>query len=170
MVSRLRHSPGFLSSEFIEVDLIQPPDGHQSVGDPWAPPSTAELPKLGDVVEQFGYSLSATSVEDPAPPGMLYDPKQGLKLVAVEIVVGNISGDQITVNPLNAILVDAGGFLYAPELAGRDGQIELVDLTPGLKAKGWVAFSIPEDAVPTGIKYLVEPFSSAFLHAGLSSQ
>lgn len=170
VVSRLRHSPGFLSSEFIEVGLIQPPDGHQSVGDPWAPPSTAELPKLGDVVEQFGYSLSATSVEDPAPPGILYDPKQGLKLVAVEIVVGNISGDQITVNPLNAILVDAGGFLYAPELAGRDGQIELVDLTPGLKAKGWVAFSIPEDAVPTSIKYLVESFSSAFLHAGLSSQ
>jgi hypothetical protein len=169
-VSSVRYSSSLFSSDFIEVGLTKPPDGHQSVGDPWTPPSTGELPKLGDVVEQFGYSLSAASLEDPAPPGMLYEPKQGHKLVAVEIVVGNTSGDQITVNPLNAILVDADGFLYSPELAGRDGQIELVDLTPGLKAKGWVAFTIPEDAAPTSIKYLVEPFSSAFLQAGLSSQ
>jgi hypothetical protein len=170
VVTSLRYSPGAFSTDFIEVGLNQPPDGHQTVGDPWIEPSAARLAKLGDVAEQFGYSLSASSLEDPAPAGILYQPKQGHKLVAVEIVVGNISGDQITVNPLNAILVDAGGFLYTPELAGRDDQIELVDLTPGLKVKGWVAFTIPEDAVPASIKYLVEPFSSAFLQVGLSSQ
>lgn len=171
LVSSLRFTPGLLfSSEFIEVGLTQPPEGHQSVGDPWAPPSMAELPRLSDVVEQFGYSLSAISLEDPAPPSIIYNLKQGYKLVAVEIVVGNTSGDQITVNPLNAILVDAGGFLHAPKIEGRDGQIEVVDLTPGLKAKGWVAFMMPEDAVPTSIKYMVEPLSDIFLQAGLTSQ
>lgn len=169
-VSIIRYSPEVFSSDFLEAGLAQPPDGHEMVGEPWVPPSTDGLPRLGDVVEQFGYSLSASSLEDPAPPGILYEPKEGHKLVAVEIIVGNTSGDQITVNPLNAILVDSDGFLYAPELAGRDGQIEVVDLTPGLKARGWVAFTIPDAAIPSSIKYAIEPFSSAILQAGLSTQ
>ena len=45
---------------------------------------------LGDVVERYGYSLSAVVVEDPTQPGTFYKSEQGKKLVAVEIVVGNV--------------------------------------------------------------------------------
>lgn len=132
---------------------------------PQFPAPPAALPsKLGDVVELGGYSLSATTVEDPTTPGMFYEPIPGFKLVAVEIVVGNVSGEMFTANPLSAMLVDANGFVYRPELAGRDGQLELMDLNPGEKVKGWVAFIIPDSATPASIKF--ELPGDAIIQAG----
>ena len=89
-------------------------------------------------------------------------------MVAVEIVVGNVSGRTLSVNPLYAILVESNGFVYQPELAGQDGQLATVDLNAGEKAKGWVAFQVPEEATPASIKYLVEMFSNKFLQVGLA--
>jgi hypothetical protein len=122
---------------------------------------------LGDTVEQYGYSLSATAVEDPTTPGMFYKAKKGYKLVAVEIVVGNVSGETLSVSPLYTILVDSNGFVYELELVGRDGQLAAVHLNTGEKVKGWVAFEIPEDATPASIKYLVGTFSDKFLQVDL---
>jgi hypothetical protein len=115
--------------------------------------SSPTLPKLGDLVEQDGYSLSASKVEDPAKPGAIFSGEKGKRLVAVEVVIGNVSGAQITVNPLSAVLVDTDGFLYQPTLGGRDGQIDLTDLNPGEKAKGWISFLVPPKAKLEGIRY-----------------
>jgi hypothetical protein len=123
---------------------------------------------LGESVENDGYSLVAETVEDPTTPGILYTPTEGRKLIAVEIVVGNESGELITVNPLNATLVDTDGYVYAAETGGRDGQIELVDLNPGERVKGWVAFVVPEDSKPESIIYMVSGFPLIELQAGLS--
>jgi len=124
---------------------------------------------LGDVVEQFGYSLSATNVEDPTSPGILYSPIQGYKLVAVEITLGNVSGAKsLSVNPLYAYLVDSNGFVYWAELGGRDSQIDTMDLNVGEKAKGWVSFTIPDSATPAYIKDQTEVFSSNYLITGLA--
>jgi hypothetical protein len=68
---------------------------------------------------------------------------------------------------LYAILVDSNGFVYQPELAGRDGQLDTVDLNAGEKAKGWVAFEVPENATPASIKYSVEMFSNKLLQVGV---
>lgn len=114
-----------------------------------------KLPKLGDVVEQDGYSLTAVTIEDPAKPGVIFRPEIGKRLLAVEVIVGNVSGAKITVNPLNATLVDGDGFLYRPTLGGRDDQIELVELNMGEKVKGWISFQIPPEAKLEGIKYNV---------------
>lgn len=156
-------------SKVLQVGLAQPPEGHVPNTEALSVVPEGPLPKLGDVVEQYDYSLSSVSVEDPTTPGMLYKPKEGYKLVAVEIVVGNVSGEILKVNPLNATLVDSNGFVYPPELGGRDGQLAVVELSAGEKAKGWIAFEIPEDATPTSIKYTVEIFSSKFLQTGLTN-
>lgn len=136
------------------------------------PVPQVQLSHLGDVIEQYGYSLSAVTVEDPTTPSGYYSRQYGLeegkKLIAVEIIVGNISGEMLSINPLNATLVDSEGFIYEPELAGRDGQLGLFDLNAGEKAKGWVAFKIPEGATPASIKYEVEGFSGKFLQVGLT--
>lgn len=124
------------------------------------------ISNLGDVVERDGYSLTAVTVEDPATPGILYTPIEGSKLIAVEIVVANISGEQISVNPLHSYLVDTSGYVYSVELGGRDGQLELVDLNAGERVKGWVAFTVPEEAQAESIKYELGVFSSQFLQAG----
>jgi len=135
----------------LQTGLTPPPTGQAPAPLPGRTPP--QLAKLGDVVEQDGYSLSASQVEDPAKPGIIFRAEKGKRLVAVEVVVGNVSGAKITVNPLNAVLVDTDGFLYKPELGGRDGQLALVDLNPGEKAKGWIAFQIPPQAKLEGIKY-----------------
>ncbi len=128
----------------------------------------SETTHLGNTVEQYGYSLSSAAVEDPTTSGMFYEAKKGYKLVAVEIVVGNVSGETLSVNPLDTILVDSNGFVYKPTLAGRDRRLTAVHLNTGEKVKGWVAFEIPEDAIPASIKYLVETFSNKFLQADLN--
>jgi len=133
-------------------------------------PQATETPKprLGDVVEQYGYSLAAVAVEDPAKPGMFASVEDGEKVVAIEIIVGNISGEKIGVNPLNASLVDDEGYVYEVELGGRDGdQIDVADVNPGEKVRGWVAFVIPENATPTSIKYSVDVFSTKVLQTGV---
>lgn len=123
---------------------------------------------LGDLIESDGYSLVAEAVEDPASPGILYTPVEGMKLIAVQIAVGNVSGEVVTVNALNATLVDTEGYLYTAELGGRDEQIDLIDLNPGERARGWVSFEIPDDATPESIIYLVTGFPIVELQAGLS--
>ncbi len=118
-----------------------------------------QLPKLGEATEKEGYSLSASQVEDPAKPSSYfetYEAEKGMRLVAVEFVIGNVSGEKITVNPYNATLIAADGFLYGPSLGARaEGQIDMTDLNPGEKAKGWIAFQVPSKATLEGIKYEV---------------
>jgi hypothetical protein len=135
---------------------------------PQFPSPPAALPsKLGDVVEQSGYSLSCVTVEDPTAPGMFYKPTPGVKLVGVEIVVGNVSAEQFSANSLGAMLVDADGFVYRTELGGRDGELELVDLNPGEKVRGWVAFAIPESATTASIKFEIP--GKIIIQAGCTS-
>jgi hypothetical protein len=132
-------------------------------------PEPAQEANLGDLVEQEGYSLVAVTVEDPAPAGLLYTPTEGTKLVAVEVVIGNVSGERVTVNALSSTLVDSDGFAHQAELAGRDGQIDLVDLKPGERVKGWIAFEIPEDVTPNIFKYEVSSFPSISLETKLTT-
>ena len=124
---------------------------------------------LGDVSEGHGCLVSAVTLEDPANPGVLYDAEVGTRLIAVEIIVGNVSAAALSVNPLNATLIDSEGFTYQPELAGRDGQLGLVDLAPGEKIRGWVAFEIDENATPARIKYALDYFGSEVLQAQLEA-
>lgn len=164
--AKLKYEVSSFSDLELQVNLAELPAGQEAmVG---TERETPEWPKLGDEVEASGYSLSAQTVEDPTDAGPLYQATSGTKLIGVEIVVGNVSGEQITLNPLNAVLVDSNGFVYQAELAGRDGQLELVDLNTGEKGKGWVAFEIPDDAVPESIKYEVSGFPPIVLQTGLA--
>ena len=165
--AKIKYSTETFVSKFLQASLTPPPGGHTQIALSLTP--TIPSSKLGDVVEQFGYSLSATNVEDPTSPGILYSPIQGYKLVAVEITLGNVSGAKsLSVNPLYAYLVDSNGFVYWAELGGRDSQIDTMDLNVGEKAKGWVSFTIPDSATPAYIKDQTEVFSSNYLITGLA--
>jgi len=117
-----------------------------------------------------GFGLFLLSGIFPARPGMLYTARNGYKLVAVEIVLGNVSvSEALSVNPLYAYLVDNNGFVYSAELGGRDDQIDTVDLGTGEKAKGWVAFTIPEDGTPASIKYSTSALGGPYLQTGVTN-
>ena len=149
----IKYSMDLFGSNKLQASLIPAPEGHVAVAEPPSTPGSP-LPKLGDVVQNFGYSLTAVTVSDPAKPGILYTAKKGMKLVAVEIDLGNVSGEEaLSVNALDAYLVDDQGFVYSVELGGTDNQIDTVDLNTGEKVKGWLSFTIPENAKPASIKY-----------------
>jgi hypothetical protein len=155
-------------NKVLKTSLIEPPDGHTVDNQILLTTPPKPEANLGDVFEQFDYSLSASNVEDPSTPGMLYKASEGYKLVAVEITVGNISGSTLSVNPLYALLVDNNGFVYSPELGGRNGQIGTGDLSVGEKSKGWVSFKIPSEAIPFIVKYQTSVFSNNYLQVGLT--
>ena len=134
-------------------------------GDSETQPSTKATP----APESAEYTLEVVGVEDPTEENsVFYEAEEGQKLVAVEIVVSNIEGETITVNPLNATLVDDEGFTYGAELAARDGgQIEVMDIAPGEKVRGWIPFEIPENAKPTSIKYSTSTFGGTTLQVNI---
>jgi hypothetical protein len=123
---------------------------------PVPPTPTPQSTHLGDLVEQYGYSLSATAVENPTILHEWEDPAPtGYKAVAVEVIVGNISAEQFWANQLHFTLVDHEGFAYPNNQVDRAGENNFpsVDIGVGEKARGWVAFMIPEGATPAYIKY-----------------
>ena len=124
--------------------------------------------KDGDTAEGGGYFLTVMAVEDPARPEWdpWYYPERGTKLVAVEIVVGCVSCEGVSVHPLLAVLVDADGGAYMAELGALERHRQLVPITigPGEYARGRVAFEIPDSAVKAKVKYM---FPDVTLQVGL---
>lgn len=127
------------------------------------PPSLTALPtalptlQMGEITEQTGYSLSVTQIEYPKNVDSFEAPEKGYRLVAVEIILSNISG----VEPLNvfysdAYLVDGEGYVYKASYGYENHNLDMVDLGIGEKVKGWVNFVIPESAVPAYIKYKID--------------
>lgn len=110
-------------------------------------------PKLGDVVQRSGYTLSIVAISNPAKPGMFYQLESGKKLFAVEAIVGNVSGNKTQGNVLLFSLIDQNGFVYNSELMSLDSEIAPVVLNPGQKVRGWVAFNVPTSARGTAIRY-----------------
>lgn len=166
VAASIKYSSNLFSDDMLQAGLQPPPDGHDPVTFSLIP--NPPITRLGETVEQFGYSLSALSVENPAAPGILYTSLAGHKLVAVEITLANVAGsEELSANPLYAYLVDSAGFVYSAELGGRDGQLSALDLNTGERVNGWVSFTIPERSTPSHIKYQMDIFSDNFLITGL---
>lgn len=124
---------------------------------PTATPTTTTTPS-GNVVEQDGYSLTALAVENPSTrPHIIYQPQAGQKLVGVEVIVRNISGEPFTSLTLFATLVDTSGFLYGAEAVGVEGLLEPLTVNLGEMVRGWIGFTIPQDATPARIRYRFSP-------------
>jgi len=125
---------------------------------------------LGQVAKQDGYSLSAVTLEDPTKPDIaMYEPSAGLRLLAVELVLGSESGNTVKVNPLYSILVDSQGREYEPVL-GRmadHNDVELTDLAAGQELRGWVAFEVPEGVSPAFLRYTFDLFKGPTVQVGL---
>jgi hypothetical protein len=117
------------------------------------------------------YKLEMGRIEDPTQPSMFAKLEQGQKLIAVEFIISNIAGDPLQVNPMYGTLVDTEGYSYRPQLAARDGgQLEMVTLNPGERARGWLAFAVPESAQPYYIKYDLDALGKRSLQSTASPE
>jgi len=137
----------------LQAGLEQPPSNTPAATP--IPPIALDpnLPKLGGTAVGSGYALTAMTVEDPAKPGQIYKPVAGTRLIAVEVVISNVSGETISAGPWCGILVDSQGYLYPSEYFGRDGGLAYMDLKQGEKLRGWLSYTIPESATPVALKF-----------------
>ena len=165
-LASLKYKPNLFAGNAMQIGLVAAPSGH-TASKPSAERTKPQLAKLGDAVETNGVSLTAIKVDDPAKPGILYKQEEGKKLIAVEVVLGNVSADKLSANPLFFYLVDTDGFVYTAELGATDKQIDTVELGKGEKVKGMVAFTIPADAKVESVKFAL-PFASSVVQTGLS--
>lgn len=157
---------GLLDSKTLVVGLKKP---SQTVQPKYPERSAPKLTKLGETAESPSISLMVSAFEEKPKPGILYRSRAGYKLVAAEIIIGNPGANKLSVNPLYVRLVDSNGFLWEAELGGRDGkQLDSGDIDKGEKVKGWVAFTIPTDAVPSAIRVDADVFGDVVAYAGLS--
>jgi hypothetical protein len=105
------------------------------------------LVKLGETAEGGGVSLTALQVIDPATPNESYTVEEGMRLVAVEVVVGNVSAaGHINVTGYSFSVWDIGGTSYVAALLSLDNLIATGELDAGEKLQGWTAFAVPVSA------------------------
>jgi hypothetical protein len=113
----------------------------------------------GDYISYEGYFFAVLQVLDPAPGSADANLPPGMRDVALEIVVGNQSGDLFS--PIRASfggLSDGSGHMYG-QMLGRSGSGIPVDLTGfldrGERARGWMDFSVPEGTQPVSLEMSV---------------
>ncbi len=127
-----------------------------------------QLAPVGTAVEGNGYALTVLSVEDPTTPGPLFPLLVGHKLLAAEVRIDNLSGAALLVSPLYFTLVDADGFVYAPAIRARDGEIATIELAAWQNAQGWVAFLVPDGTSLESLKVVPSEVSDFVLQSGLA--
>ena len=109
---------------------------------------------LGDVVEDGGLALTALQIEDPATPGTLYQPAPNTRLVAVEVVLGNIDLERFAAGPSALTLIDSEGRTYPFAVAAQDDvAMAAITLMPGERLRGWAAFEVQDDAVLAAVRF-----------------
>ena len=111
--------------------------------------------KLGEWAEKDEIAMVARTVEDPARANTeFYEPAPGTRLVAVEFEVGCLAGGH-QFGPQLTKLVDAGGKTYdrVPQAMADHEELAVTELHAGDRLKGWLAFELPEGAVPAHLVY-----------------
>jgi hypothetical protein len=111
--------------------------------------------RLGEWAEGSGLAMVARAIEDPAVPDSTgYQPKPGTRLVAVHFELGSLSGTHHG-TPHAAKLIDDRGVKYEAVYGAmaEHAEIQSVAVEMGERVSGWMAFELPEDAVPMFLEY-----------------
>ena len=132
------------------------PDGATAEAATPRPDAGGDGGYLGDYFDTEGYYYAALEIADPAEPGPIYEPVDGMRLVGVRIVVGNRDGEQLYFSVSDVALQDGNGDLWEAEFAALDWEIISAAVDPGESVEGWLGFTIPEDVRPAALKYLYD--------------
>ena len=118
-------------------------------------PSEPASNRLGEWTEDSGLALVARAVEDPAEPDTTsYQPKPGTRLVAVQIELGSLADTHYGTRAA-AKLIDNRGKKYEPVYGAmaEHSEVDFVAVAMGERISGWLAYELPEGAVPMFLEY-----------------
>ena len=111
--------------------------------------------RLGEWAEGSGLAMVARAIEDPAVPDTeRYQPKPGTRLVAVHFELGSLSGTHHG-TPHAAKMIDDRGVKYEAVYGAmaEHPEIESIAVSMGERVSGWMAYELPEGAVPMFLEY-----------------
>ena len=111
--------------------------------------------RLGEWAESSGLAMVARAIEDPAVPDTTsYQPKPGTRLVAVHLELGSLSTSHLATRGA-AKLIDNRGVKHEPVFGAmaEHPEIESMEVDMGERISGWLAYELPEDAVPMFLEY-----------------
>ena len=111
--------------------------------------------RLGEWTEGSGLAMVAHAIEDPsAPDTARYQPKPGTRLVAVHFELGSLSGTHYG-TPHAAKMIDDRGVKYEVVYGAmaEHPEIESIAVGMGERVSGWMAYELPEGAVPAFLEY-----------------
>lgn len=135
-----------------EAPTPEPSPTSEPSQEPTPAPQTA---KVGDRVEAGDIALTANAVERVASLSQFQKAESGKTFVTVDVTIENVARESAPYNPLYFKVKDADGFEYNATLNTGDQSLKSGDLKQGDKARGVVAFEVPESA--TGLIMSYEP-------------
>jgi len=83
-------------------------------------------------------------------------PDKGMKFVALDVELKNLSSEILSRNSLNYTVRDSEAFTYDDQWGGKEPDLGYGKLSPGNKARGWVTIQVPEDI--TIVEVVATPF------------
>jgi len=122
-------------------------------------PTATQEPEyfLGDTVFQYGYGLTAISIQDPYVKNLPLPAGEGKKYIAVDIIISNISGNPLRFSSLNpnVQVKDINGYVYPQVFGGANGDptffFHFIDA--GEKIRQLCIFSVPVDTQLFSLQY-----------------
>ena len=105
-----------------------------------------EIPQL--MPRDDGFSQS-----EPWEIAEAFHPSEGMRFLALEITVLNLSDTNLQFNGSKLVLNDVTGRGYPAQLGRAYLSLMPFELRYGQKVQGWVVFEIPEDAIAKEIMY-----------------
>lgn len=119
-----------------------------------AAPAQPSVANVGDRIESAGVALTIVKIDRAKELGQFLKAEDGKVYLLAEAVVENAGRDEKTpYNPLYFKVKDTDGFEYNASLMGPDNSLKSGDLDKGDKARGVVAFEVPETAKGLVLSY-----------------
>lgn len=125
---------------------------------PTIAPTTTEMPKnvifkVGEQAESVGVGLVVLKVERLKQAGYA-TAEEGKIIVDIEVVIENLSRDsKVPYNPMYFTIKDSEGYEYNMTFGSLEPALQSGDLAIGERARGHVAFEVPEGAVGLIVSY-----------------
>lgn len=126
--------------------------------------------KIGDEIKLGDYVISVVNIQDPYKSTNQYmEPKQGNRLISVEVIYVNNSGDKtIDYNPFDWKIFDNQGYNFETGFTdSKEPSLNSGTLNPGGKVRGWITFEVPNGSKEFKVQFTPSFFGNDNLEVQL---
>lgn len=117
--------------------------------------------KMGDLVDLDGKAVVVNSVKPYKNKNQFMTPKEGSKVVSVDVSLKNNSSDSYNYNVLDFRLQDNQDYTYTNSVSDIEPYITTGVIQPGQTTRGYITYEIPEENEPIKLTYTPSFFGTS---------